>query len=180
MPPSPARERTLVVESVQVVGPVAPAIPEIQKRLVFVRPSKDLPARSAAQQIVERFAARAYRRPLSSSELTLLLKIFDLADSNGEVFEEALKLTLKATLLSPQFLFRIERDRAGVKADANGAAPLDDYELASRLSYFLWSSQPDDELLALAAQGKLQDVATLREQVKRLLGDHRSHAFTAT
>ncbi|HEX3132196.1 MAG TPA: DUF1592 domain-containing protein [Planctomycetota bacterium] len=179
-PAVPPRERTLLIESVQVTGPTAPPMPEIQKRLLFVRPGKDLPVRTAAQQIIERFAARAYRRPASSAEITLLLRIFDLADTNGEVFDEAVKLALKATLLSPQFLFRIERDRTGVQVDANGAALLDDYELASRLSYFLWSTMPDDELLTLAAQGRLQDVAVVREQVKRLLRDPRSRAFTTS
>jgi mono/diheme cytochrome c family protein len=170
----PAKARTLLIESVELVGPPAPPASELQRRILIAKPGKDLPKREAARQIAERFAARAYRRPPTAYETGLLLRVFDLADGAGDVFEESVKLMLKAALLSPQFLFRIERDHA---ADADGAYALDDWELASRLSYFLWSSLPDDELAALAAASKLHDPAVLAQQAKRLLADRRAHAL---
>ncbi len=176
---SAAIERTLVIESVEIQGPTAPTMTDIQKRLMFVRPSKGLSPIDAAKQIIESFANRAFRRPVTTSEMNLLMRIFTLADKNGEVFDASIKLTFKAILLSSQFLFRIEQDRVGIPVDAYGAALLSDYEIASRLSYFLWSTMPDDELFELASKGRLRNPAVLEQQVKRMLADQRSRAFTS-
>ncbi len=169
-----AAKRALVIDSLQLQGPPGPAPSEVQNRLLVAKPGAELAKRDAAKRIIERFATRAYRRPPSTYEAELLLRVFDLADRNGEVFEDAVKLMLKAALLSPQFLFRIERDHS---AGVDGAYALDDYELASRLSYFLWSSMPDDELFAAAAQGTLHQPEVLADQARRMLKDRRAQAL---
>ncbi|WAS94417.1 DUF1592 domain-containing protein [Nannocystis punicea] len=118
--------------------------------------------------IVESLLTRAWRRPPSSAELDRYLALVDPAE-----LDAGLRLVLEAALLSPHFTFRWERD-LGAPGESHW---LDDYALAARLSYFLWSSAPDDELLALAAVGRLQHEATLAEQVARMLADPRAAGF---
>ena len=127
---------------------------------------------SAARKNLEFFAARAFRRPVEKVEIDSLLPLFEQATKRGESFENAVKHALKAVLVSPHFLFRIEKDR-GVQEPYR----LNDYELASRLSYFLWSSMPDAELFALAAKNQLHESATLEAQVKRMLRDPKARAL---
>jgi mono/diheme cytochrome c family protein len=144
--------------------------------LLIVRPGKDVTPRDAARKILERFAPRAYRRPVEAREIDRLLAIFDAAQKKGESFEEAIRWTLKGVLVSPNFLFRTEVDREPKGSDKSYR--VSDQELAVRLSYFLWSSQPDDKLLDLAQKGRLSDPAELEGQVKRMLADPRAHALT--
>jgi mono/diheme cytochrome c family protein len=120
-----------------------------------------------ADKAVMSFATRAFRRPVSSEDVSRYLRLTHEALDQGGSFESAVRRACKAILTSPQFLFLQE-----------SRGRLDDYALASRLSYFLWSSGPDDELLKLAAQGKLHDPAALRAQTDRLLASPRAHAFT--
>lgn len=141
-------------------------------RLFVARPGDDVPKRDAARWAVERFATRAFRRPVSADETDRYLALFDAADARGDAFEPAVKLALRAVLVSPAFLFRIEEDR-----ESAGPYEVGQYELASRLSYFLWSSMPDDELLRLAAQQRLHDPAVLDGQVRRMLADPKSRAM---
>ena len=154
------------------------AIAVARQRLLSAAPGTDLPVREAARRIVGRFAERAFRRPVESGEVERLLSVFDRAIQRGDSFESALKLPLKAVLISPRFLFLVEPE-----PEKDGVYELPDYPLASRLSYFLWASMPDDELLRLAAEGKLRDDGFLREQVRRMLRDPRSRglaeSFTA-
>jgi hypothetical protein len=126
-------------------------------------------------EIVENFARRAYRRPLSDDESSRLLGLGRRAVEQGAGPEQALQVTLQATLASPHFLFRIELDPD--PDDPDSVRDLSDYELASRLSYFLWSSMPDDHLFELADQGKLREPAVMREEVKRMLADEKSAAL---
>ena len=140
--------------------------------IVFVKPGKELAERDAAQQVIAKFARRAYRRPLVEAELERLMKVYDRAAAAG--FESALRAALKPVLVSPHFLFRIEQDRAKPGAFAR----VNDQELAVRLSYFLWSSLPDEELFTLAEQGKLSETAVLEQQVKRMLADTKARALT--
>jgi len=119
--------------------------------------------------VVSRFAALAYRRPVPPEDLEKLLTLFDLADKQGDGFEAAIRLPLQAVLVSPRFLFRIEHDGPS----ATGAHRLDDYELAARLSYFLWSTMPDAELFETAAKGGLGDPKVYEAQVRRMLKDPR-------
>lgn len=143
-------------------------------RKVFVaQPSKDLPEREAARRVVERFAFKAFRRPADPAFVDKLLGIYDKARSKGEAHEAAVRPMLQAVLISPRFLVRIESARPDVK----GPYPVDDYDLAARLSFFLWSAPPDDELLALASKKALSSPGALEAQTKRLLADPRSRAL---
>ncbi len=125
--------------------------------------------------VLRTFADRAFRRPATHDEVTRLLEIVLSAEKDGESAERALKVGLQAVLASPQFLFRAETI---VNRDEPSAPlPPCDFDLASRLSYFLWSSMPDQELYRLAAQGALRRPDTLRSQVTRMLGDRRARAL---
>ncbi len=126
--------------------------------------------------ILRAFADRAYRRPATHDELTRLLGIVISAEKDGETQDRALRLALEAVLSSPHFLF-IGAGVAQDAAPAERASPQHDFDLAVRLSYFLWSSMPDDELLRLASQGALRRPGALEAQVKRMLGDRRSRAL---
>lgn len=144
------------------------------ERLYPVRPSQAVPARHAARQTLTRFAARAFRRPAEPAEVNRLLGLYDGAVKRGAAWGPAVKLALKATLVSPNFLYRVEREQKGTGA----AHAVGDYELASRLSYFLWATMPDDTLLALAAKKKLSEPAVLDAQVRRMLASPKSKAFS--
>jgi mono/diheme cytochrome c family protein len=144
-----------------------------QQRLFFVRPGKTLTERAAAKKIVTRYATLAFRRPVEEAEIARLMRLFDKAKAAGDDFEAATKFALKGALVSPNFLFRVERDRPTTQAYS-----VSDYELASRLSYFLWASMPDDALFALAAQGQLHRPEVLDKQVKRMLQSPKSRAFS--
>ena len=122
--------------------------------------------KEAAQKVIASFAQRAFRRPLESGEAEPFVKLVtDVLDA-GKSFEDAVEVGFRAVLTAPQFLLLEERP-----------GKLDDFALASRLSYFLWSTMPDDELLALAAAKKLGQPATLRAQVDRMLASPKAHAF---
>ncbi|MBL8173243.1 MAG: DUF1592 domain-containing protein [Bryobacterales bacterium] len=127
---------------------------------------------ACARKIVTQFAGRAYRRPATAKEIEQALGFVSLARRHGDSFEEGIAAALQSVLVSPQFLYRMEREAAG--ASGRNAVPVNGYELASRLSYFLWSSMPDEELLRLAGEGKLRQAAVLEAQVKRMLRDSRS------
>jgi hypothetical protein len=163
---------------VEVHGPVefkAPELPETHRRLFVAAPGDGKSKRDAASEILERFLPLAFRRPVEEAERERFLKLFDLAEKQGESFESAVKVPLQAALVSPHFLFRVERDRPS--ADPKGVHRVGDWELASRLSYFLWSSMPDAELFGLAREGKLSDPKVLEGQVRRMLGDARARAL---
>lgn len=128
--------------------------------------------RADAKGILESFIHRAFRRPLKDGELDKFMGLYLRASERGDAFEESIKLALKAVLISPHFLFRVE-----IEHDQPGIHPISQHELASRLSYFLWTSMPDDTLLKLADDGKLNNPEELTRQVNRLLDDPRSRAF---
>lgn len=176
--PKQRGDRNLVVEALSVVGPTDPPknLPESHRRIVFTEPEADgRNRRQVARQVIEKFATRAFRRPLSNEEIDRLLLFDDLAAQNGERFEKGVQLAVTAILCSPNFLFRVEADRRPFKPDQ--ARPLNHYEVASRLSYFLWSSMPDEELLRLARDSKLKDEQVLGDQTRRMLKDPRSRAL---
>ena len=156
----------------QYLKAAAAVLNEREARKVIVQPDDSTCKDAAARETVERFAARAFRRPVTPEEVDRLLRLFDLADDRGDSYEDAVKLALKGVLVSPQFLFRIERDQESKEAYA-----VSDYELATRLSYFIWSSMPDEELTRVAAEGKLHDPAVLEAQVRRMLADRKSKAL---
>jgi hypothetical protein len=144
-------------------------------KLIAAKPGEKLAPRETAAKVLERFARRAYRRPVETREVERLMKLYDLAAKEGTAHEEALRPALKAVLVSPNFLLRIERDRA---ADPDTAYRVGDHELAARLSYFLWSSMPDAELTLLADNGELSKPEVLEAQVRRLLADPKARALT--
>ncbi len=135
-------------------------------------PGPGLDDRQAARRIIATFAQRAYRRAARPDEVDSLLAFYGRAAGRGESFERSVGLALRAGLVSPKFLFRHESGGA-TAADYR----LDDFELASRLSYFLWMSMPDTELMELARSGSLGDPQTLERQVSRMIADPKSQAF---
>lgn len=147
---------------------------KVEKRLFGDTPARGADLRAAAKKVARSLTRRAYRRPASEAELEVLLGVYDLATRNKLPYPGALRLMLKAVLVSPQFLFITP---AAEPPPGQKIAPLDDYQLASRLSYLLWATMPDAELSALADAGKLHEPAVLRAQVKRLLADARSRAL---
>lgn len=142
---------------------------EARKKLLIAVPGKDVSPQSAARKMLDALLPRAFRRPVTSDEMSRHLDIFDKASTRGDSFEQALKLTLKSVLISPNFLFLIE-----APPEKQGVFRLGQYEMASRLSYFLWASMPDETLLKLASQDKLHEESVLREQVRRMLRDPKS------
>lgn len=148
--------------------------PEMRKLLNSEKPAKGANLRGEAGGFARSLAKKCYRRPASDAEVEVLLKVFDLARENQLDYTGALRLMTKAVLVSPQFLFitpakEVESDKKIV--------PLDDYQLASRLSYLMWSTIPDTELTDLAENGKLHEPAVLKAQVKRMIADPRSRAL---
>ena len=129
----------------------------------------------AARTILTAFARRSYRRPAAPDELARLFKLFDTV-AGSRPFDDAIRLGLTATLVSPNFLLRVEADR-GTRGAKEGY-PLTGHELATRLSYLLWSTMPDDELAQLADKGTLTQPAVLTAQIKRLLADSRARALS--
>ncbi len=146
----------------------------------YPRIAPNPPAAPAAQDawakaILAGFTRRAFRRPATAAELTRLFAFITQARKAGHPVDDGLKLALQAVLVSPHFLFRVESGSNGPKG-----GPIGDYALASRLSYFLWSSLPDDALLTLAAKNTLHQPETLRTQVKRMLRDPKAEALADT
>lgn len=158
----------------RVLGPKDGPPTKAQKRLFGKTPGAGGDERAAAGRVARSLARAAYRRPPSEAELDVLLRVFDLARENKLTYPAALRLMLKAVLVSPQFLFITPAMEA---ESGRSIVPLDDYQLASRLSYLLWATMPDAELSALADRGKLHEPAVLKAQVKRLLDDPRSRAL---
>jgi hypothetical protein len=152
------------------------AKPDTRKRIVIVEPRGNLSKEEAARQVLAAFVPRAYRRSASYEEIKRLLKLFEVGQKSGESFDASLGLAIQAALVSPNFLFRVELDRA--PNDPKAVHPISDFELASRLSYFLWSSMPDQELFDLANKGELRKNDNLAGQVRRMLKDPKSHALT--
>ncbi len=148
---------------------LAEAKPE---RLSIARPVWHRRDRAVAGENLAWFAARAYRRPLEAGEVGRLLGLYDAARKGGMPFALALRSAYKAVLVSPNFLFRVEREQPGGKPWR-----ISDHELASRLSYFIWSSMPDEELLVLATAGTLSDPGVLEAQVRRMLRDPKASAL---
>ena len=143
-----------------------------RQRVLIAEPTADLPPREAARRVVGSFARRAFRRPVEDAEVERLLGLFDRAQSRGESYVPSVRLALQGVLISPHFLFLVER-----APPEGGVYRLGHYELAARLASFLWASAPDEELLRLAEEERLHDDETLRQQVRRMLADQRSRGF---
>ena len=158
----------------QVLAPDDSPPTQLQRRLFGEPPASTDDPRAAAREVAQSLAKRAYRRPPSDAELNVLVDVFDLGQQNELSYPAALRLMLKAMLVSPQFLFITPAEEFDTEDEI---VPLDDYQLASRLSYLLWATMPDDELMTLADSGKLHEPTILKTQVKRMLEDPRSRAL---
>ena len=158
----------------RVLSPVEASPTEMQKRLFGETPTVEKDLRATAKKVADSLARSAYRRPVSEAEIEVLLDVFELARKNKLSYQASLHLMLKAILVSPQFLFITPAEE--LSSDKT-VVPLDVHQLASRLSYLLWSSMPDAELSALADSGKLREPEVLKAQTKRLLNDDRARAL---
>ncbi|QDT41965.1 hypothetical protein Pan241w_20450 [Gimesia alba] len=158
----------------QILAPEGEPPTKIQKQLFGEPLPSGTDDQATARKMASSLARKAYRRPPSAAEIDVLLKVFDLGRQNKLSYYASCRLMLKAILVSPQFLFitpakEIETEK--------GIVPLDDFQLASRLSYLLWATMPDEELMALADQGKLHELPVLKDQVRRMLMAPRSRAL---
>lgn len=156
--------------SITIAGPFASTGEKGSRKQILICDPKS--GSECAGRIITALARRAYRRPATRAEIRELMSLTALARQQGQDAEGGIQLALEAMLVSPNFLFRIERDPADARVHR-----VSDYELASRLSYFLWSSMPDEELLHSAEAGKLHEPAILDAQIKRMLADQRSSAL---
>ena len=163
----------LMEKYVRAAGKVIDAVyasPKLRKRVFFIDAKKaQKEPQKSARKLLSYHAARAYRRRVTDADLVLLLKAFNQSHSKGADFETAMRAPLTALLVSPRFLFRVQHDQAG-----KNEWRLNQFEIASRLSYFLWSSMPDRTLFRLADEGKLHDPKVLQEQVRRMIASKKS------
>ena len=160
------------IDSISFEGPFPSKVERASRKKILICDPNT--GQACVEKIVANLAHHAYRRPVSKAEVAGLMRFVAEAKAHGQSTEQGIQLALEAMLVSPDFLFRIERDPAGSAGETHR---ISDTELASRLSYFLWSSMPDDELLSTAEAGKLHDPAVLDAEVKRLLADRKSAAF---
>ena len=168
------------LRSVEISGPfnaTGPGDTPSRRRIFICQPTQIAEERGCAEAILLTLGRRAYRRPVTPDEIEPLMRFYTQGRSEGS-FDTGIERAVEALLVSPQFLFRIEHDPEGIAP--GGVYRVSDLELASRLSFFIWSSIPDDELIDLAVEGKLRDPAALDQQVRRMLADRRSEALVTS
>ncbi len=170
------RDRNLYVDYVEIEGPFGgapPPLSDTHRRVIFRAPAAPDESASCAREMLAHWATRAYRRPVSDEEVERLAHFVELAQTEVDSFERGMQLALSAMLVSPHFLYRVELDPpAGATA-----RPINDFELASRLSYFLWSSMPDETLFDEARRGTLHEAERLEAHVRRMVADAKSVAL---
>ncbi len=168
------RNRAIVFDNLQIRGPM-PAVESrpsaSYKRIMIAQPGNGLSETECARRICAPLARRAFRRPVTEAEVNRFVKLVEVAKSHGDDFDKGIQLAVEAMLVSPNFLFEVERDRKLL----DKPYPINEHELATRLSYFLWSSMPDDELFHLADRGELRK--NLEPQVRRMLKDPKASAL---
>jgi len=174
------KDRNAGIRVIELVGPSGgirrPERHEIHERFVTVYPGGDTTVHEAASRVLQPILYRAFRRPVTQDEVSRYAGLVEkTVNEYGESYEQGLSTALQAILVAPDFLFRLEPAPQG-KEDTRR---LNDFEIASRLSYFLWSSTPDDDLLAMAKNGRLNDETVLREQIARMLRDEKAQALAA-
>ncbi len=173
----PAAAKPFQVRWIAIDGPYNPSGPgdtPSRRKIFSCRPANAAEEAPCARRILSALARQAYRRPVDDADVGALMAIYEMGRAEGG-FEHGIEKTLRALLVAPAFLFRLEKAPAGI-----GPAEIyriDDIELASRLSFFLWSSLPDEELLRLAEDGRLHEPETLAGQVRRMLADRRARAL---
>ncbi len=174
---TPRGKQLMGVESVRILGPFGARRPDdtpSRKAIFMCRPVGAATETPCARRIVSALARRAFRRPATAEDVTVLLRHY-AAGRRGGSFDTGIQRALEAVLVDPEFLFRIERNP--LSATPGRAYRVSDLELASRLSFFLWSSVPDEELLAAAEAGRLRSPAVLDAQVRRMVQDPKSNAM---
>ena len=162
------------IDILQIAGPYDGTVPQetaSRQRIFVCRPTSAADAAPCAREILGTLAERAYRRPVAEADVDGLMGLYTIGSENGD-FDAGIELALEGLLAAPAFLFRTGHDPTD--ATAGTVYRVSDLELASRLSFFLWKSLPDDELLALAADGRLADPTVLDQQVRRLLADPKA------
>ncbi|MBZ0255645.1 DUF1592 domain-containing protein, partial [bacterium] len=143
-----------------------------RNKLLFIQPDENISAINAARKVLKRFASRAFRRPIQDNELERYTTLFHAMYKRNQSYESAVFYAMQAVLISPHFLFLVEQPN-----HTDMVRPVNDYELASRLSYFLWSSMPDDELFELAANKQLHRKDVLKKQLERMLNEPTQEEF---
>lgn len=145
------------------------------RAIVFTEPANDGDRQRATRAVLFRLASRAFRRPVENRDLQPLVDLAMSVQEDGDSFEESIQVALQAILISPKFLFRVEPPAAGLSFQRH--RDLDEFELATRISYFLWSSMPDSELFSAARQKQLRNEAQLQKQINRMIQDPRASQF---
>ena len=166
------------IDQVVISGPynaTGPGDTPSREKIFVCHPANSSEDVGCAKKILSALARHAYRRPVTPSDTETLLSFYQAGRNQGGSFDAGIERALRLILSNPEFIFRFERDPSTVAAGAS--YQIDDLELASRLSFFLWSSIPDDELLTLASEHKLSDRATLNQQVRRMLADPRAQSL---
>jgi hypothetical protein len=189
--PGGVQDRVLRIGGFEIKGPfevTGISSTPSRERIFICQPKSEADEQPCAHEILSRLAERAFRRPVTDADLAPLLQFYAAGRKSGD-FEEGIRRALTALLASPNFLYRVERSQNAAQVaqalkpatltsvadtSAAGVQALSDGELASRLSFFLWSAPPDDELLSVANQGKLHEPAILKAQVMRMLQDPRA------
>jgi Protein of unknown function (DUF1592)/Protein of unknown function (DUF1588)/Protein of unknown function (DUF1587)/Protein of unknown function (DUF1585)/Protein of unknown function (DUF1595)/Ca-dependent carbohydrate-binding module xylan-binding len=169
------RDRNMAVRFIELQGPLNAAAPEVHRRIVFTKPSAKNSVEQAATEIFKRLLPRTFRRQVDAGEVERIVKLVKFATDRGETFERGVQIGLQAILVSPHFLFRAEFDSQ--PNDGSTQHSINDFELASRLSYFLWSTMPDNELFRLARSKQLHEPKVLDAQIARMLKDPRADAL---
>ena len=165
------------IDQIEVEGPFNGSVPAdtLTRQAIFsCRPARAADEAPCARKLLSRLAYRAYRRPVTEDDIDTLMSFYDKGRTEG-TFDKGVQFALERLLVAPDFLFRVEGARAQVKPGA--VHSLDVFEIASRLSFFLWSSIPDEALLEVAAKGQLDDPVVLQQQIQRMLADPRSKAL---
>jgi hypothetical protein len=175
--PLPQLQNDPIVGLLKVMGPFdaqRPTDTPSLRKVYVCHPANTDAEPACARQIFSTLARQAYRRPVNAADVDVLMEFYQQARAEGS-FEDGIEIGLRRLLVDPEFLVRVETEPTDVAVGAS--YPISDLELASRLSFFLWSSIPDEELLALASENKLGDPAVLEQQVRRMLDDPRSAAL---
>jgi Protein of unknown function (DUF1592)/Protein of unknown function (DUF1588)/Protein of unknown function (DUF1587)/Protein of unknown function (DUF1585)/Protein of unknown function (DUF1595) len=168
------RSRSVFFSTLEIQGPLPKnerEPTEAYRRIMIAQPGTGVSDHEAARRICENLARRAFRRPVTPAEVDRLVKFVDLAKAKGDGFDKGIQLAVQAILVSPHFLFKVERDRPLLDKPYQ----ITEDELATRLSYFLWSSMPDEELMRLADRGDLRK--NLESQVRRMLKDPKARSL---
>jgi hypothetical protein len=171
------RDRNLILYNVRINGPLyaaPPKLPASHEKIIVAVPDAKTTRKEASEKVIRRLASWAFRRPVTDAEAARLVAITERSRIDGETYEQGIQLALQAILVSPHFIYKLELDPPGKEGQPRN---LNDFEVATRLSYFLWNSAPDIELMTHATKKTLLAGSNLEQQARRLLKDIRSKAL---